>query len=298
MPTAAPSLTVVEIDREVVVLGAFQRAASAVRLPSDRGVELVRRRSGGPAVIAGAGTLHVTLALPRPDAFVPCTPAQILNRHVRPLLAGLGRVGAKASYFGRDTVSVAHRSTEHGRSNRPIAWVGFAHESATGATWLEAFVAVTHDFALPRELDGYGARARDPLSGKAPGTLAQIMTGRTPSARAVADAIVDAYRAAYGEALAHVAPDEGSLSPAGDDDRPPWDATIEESIGFVGAGRDPVEIGGDFFASAEVVRALSEALGDAPCTLEEARSAVGRARDLGVLEGVRDLDSIARLLLR
>lgn len=74
MSGTPPTRVVEPIEREPVVLGAFQRRASAMR----GDVDLVTRRvSGGPEIVAGRATLHVVVALPRRDALVPCSAAQI-----------------------------------------------------------------------------------------------------------------------------------------------------------------------------------------------------------------------------
>src|SRR5687767_6396512 len=131
-----PRLGLRALAEPALVLGAFQRAASAIRLV-EGGPPLVRRHSGGPTIAAGPGTLHLWLSLPRPDALVPCDAPRLLNRYVRPLLRGLSKLGAPAIYGGRDWVSVARR---------PVAWVGFAHDEASGASLVEAFIALERPF--------------------------------------------------------------------------------------------------------------------------------------------------------
>ncbi|HEU4533048.1 MAG TPA: hypothetical protein VFS00_02985, partial [Polyangiaceae bacterium] len=90
-----PRLALRTLPGPALVLGAFQRAASAIALPEGAPAPpaVRRRRSGGPALWAGPATLHLVLTLPRPDALVPCDPPRLLNRHVRPLLQGLSRLG-------------------------------------------------------------------------------------------------------------------------------------------------------------------------------------------------------------
>ncbi len=287
-----PRLAVLGVGSEELVLGAFQRAASALRpdAVAARGLLVTRRASGGPALLAGPGSLHLALSLPRHDALVACAPSQIVNRYVRPLLGGLARLGAKAHYFGRDWVSAAHR---------PVAWIGFAH-GAGGRTLVEAIVAVSHPFALPAELEGYPARAADPFLGKAPATLEEVVGARLDLDEA-ASAIAAAYHAAYGP-IAAGAWTGADLRPPAADDRPPWDALVEEAIGFVGAARAPadapaLDVGGDLLASEEVIEALGRlgALAAAPpAELDEAVRAAARR---GVIEGVRDLRSIARVVV-
>src|SRR5205085_8571540 len=103
------------LEKEELVLGAFQRACEVkTELP------ISRRASGGAAVRAGPGTVHVVVAIPAPE-----DPKKILNRLVRPLLKAITKQSIIASYFGRDWVSAGHR---------PVAYVSFAHHSPTRRT--------------------------------------------------------------------------------------------------------------------------------------------------------------------
>jgi hypothetical protein len=262
---------------EVVLLGAFQRAAGLAVVP---GTPLARRCSGGPAVRVGPGTVHVALSLDNPASLVPCDEKRIVNRHVRPLLRALtraGGTGAVAHFFGRDWISVAHR---------PIAWVGFAHDSATRRTLFEAFVAVRTPFALS---------ARGSFLGRVPGTLESVAGAHVNEARLV-QAIADA----YAEDTAAEALD--ALDVRVDDDAPvdpPWGAVVEEVIGPLGAGPDArgiFRVGGDLLVSRDALARL------------ETRAAGAREEDLGrivdetlasagvAIDGVRSLDSIRRVI--
>jgi hypothetical protein len=149
-----PRLGVFVIERGERVLGAFARRASA---GDDVGLVVTRRLSGGPPVVAPAGTVHLVLALPTPDALVPdADAARLVNRYVRPLLRALGRMGVPGRYFGRDTVVAAKQS---------VAWVGFAHHAGSGASVVEAFVPTERTEAMARAIEAayreaYGEIAR------------------------------------------------------------------------------------------------------------------------------------------
>ncbi len=108
---------------EARIAGAFERTTE---------LGMRRRGSGGATVHVGPGTLWVTLRLARASALVPCEPARLLNRYVRPLLGALTKIGARAAYFDRDWIAVAHR---------PAGIVAFAHEAETGASTFRPFVA-------------------------------------------------------------------------------------------------------------------------------------------------------------
>ncbi|MCU0682578.1 MAG: hypothetical protein MUF34_10055 [Polyangiaceae bacterium] len=287
-----PGLTLHELPTPTLVLGAFQRAASAVIQP-EGAPALRRRHSGGPTLWAGPGTLHLLLTLPRPDALVACDPPRLLNRYVRPLLRGLTRLGAPAHYGGRDWVSVAHR---------PAAWVGFAHDETSGASLFEAFVALDHPFVPPPSLLAYPPRRLDPFLGKTPATFAALL-GRAPDAGRTAEAIVEAFRREYGAGSFR----EGDLElertlPLAHDQRPPFAALEEDVIGFVGARLGQGGgLGGDFFASEGVARGLDAALVSLPAdasteTIERAiREALDGAAG-GTIEGLRDPTCLRRVV--
>jgi hypothetical protein len=264
---------------EALLIGAFQRGAG---MPE--GWSLIRRGSGGPAVVVGRGTVHVALALAHPGALLAGDEKRIVNRSVRPLLRALNRslgAGHPAHFFGRDWVSVAHR---------PAAWVGFAHDATTGRTLFEAFVSVRTPFALVE---------RRSFLGRAHGTLESI-TGRAFEPARIADAIVEAY-ANGPEAVALDAP---SPDPVEADDLradPLWTATCEEAIGTLGAGPDArgtFRVGGDLLVSRDALARL------------EARAALASKDDLGpavdetlggagvALEGVRSLASVRDVIAR
>ena len=93
---------------EALCLGRFNRR------PADAGGPPVERRaSGGGRVLLGPAVRAMTLVLPSVDWLAggggPLRPDQVLNRALRPLLAGLRAVGLDAFYPGRDLVTVAGR---------------------------------------------------------------------------------------------------------------------------------------------------------------------------------------------
>src|SRR5579883_980408 len=228
-------LVLARVASEALLLGAFQRADPETVALAGSTRALARRGSGGPAVSVGAGTLYIGLALARPSALVACDAARIVNRHVRPLLRALTRVGATAHYFGRDWISVAHR---------PAGEVTFAHDATSQRTLFEAFVAVSHPFALTE---------RASFMGKPHGTLAAI-TARDIDLARLEDAIVDAYASAHRPLplpLPLPLPSPDPPAPA-----PSWLATTEEAIGPIGAGPDAsgaFRIGGDLLVSRDAL---------------------------------------------
>lgn len=269
-----------------VCLGAFQRAASALR-PLPPGALLTRRFSGGPALRLAPDTLHLLLALPSASALTDADAPRLVNRHVRPLLRALTRLGARAHFFGRDWVSAAHR---------PVAWAGFAHHAASGACLFEAFVGLSLPFSLPSALDGYPARAADPFLGKAPCSLADVLPAPLDPEH-VARAISGAHDEAYAAPLARASWSPRDVRPVAHDARPPWAALREEVIGFIGASGEPSpELGGDLLASEDLVEAINANLAALPPRPTrpaiEAAIAEASGRTGGIIEGVRSMESL------
>jgi hypothetical protein len=262
---------------EALLLGAFQRS---VGMPAGRPV--LRRGSGGPEVVVGPGTIHVALALAHPAALTACDESRIVNRMVRPLLRVLTKAARVAHFFGRDWVSVAHR---------PAAWVGFAHDAGTRRTLFEAFVAVRTAFAIAD---------RPSFLGKPYGTL-EAIAGRTLDAPSIADAIVDAYLAAYNAepvelAVPHTPADVVEMRAD-----PPWVATSEEAIGTIGAGPDAAgvfRVGGDLLVSRDALAELETRVASA-ASADVGRIVDETLRRPGVaLDGVRSLSSVADVIKR
>jgi hypothetical protein len=265
---------------DAVLLGAFQRG---VGMP--QGCTLHRRGSGGPEVVVGGGTVHVALALAHPGAIVKCDEKRIVNRYVRPLLRALTKVlgpGGLAHFFGRDWVSVG---------KRPAAWVGFAHDAATRRTLFEAFVSVRVPFARVQ---------RDSFLGRPPGALESIV-GKELEPSRIASAIVDEYAGAA-DASSLDAP--AMPSPiAGEDLRqdPPWEATVQEAIGALGAGTDAqgrFRVGGDLLVSRDALARLEDVAvtaneEDLGRVVNETLSVPGVA-----LDGVRSLESVREVIAR
>jgi hypothetical protein len=241
---------------EALVLGAFQRE-SEVR-PALR-LSLVRRGSGGGAVLVGPGTVWLQLALARSNVLFDATPDKLLNRYVRPLLRALGRVlGVPASYFGRDWISAAHR---------PVGLVGFAHEASTDKALFEAIVAVSTPFSV-------GERAT--FLGKSPATLDEV-AGRALDRERVVEAVIAAYA---GEGTTPVAAPRAAAPGTSAPVDPPWAATRSEAIGTVAAGRDGsgrLRVGGELMASSDAIARLEALVAGLP--LDASPDDVGRVVD-------------------
>jgi len=248
-----PEIEIAFSNDEAILIGAFQRACDA---PSPS----IQRGTGGCAVRAAPGILHVLVAAPTFDE----DESVILNRMTRPLLRAL-----RARYFGRDWIDVDHH---------PIAHVGFAHERATRRTVFEAFVAVRTPFAIGD---------RPSYMGKKPATL-EDLRGKIDD-EALVKSITDAYALPINESASPVSKLEARSSK-------PWTAAIDEAIGRICAVRDDdgrVRIGGEFMASFDAVRDFEDriARGERP---EEAADAAFTAPHTSLF-GVRSLETFAKL---
>lgn len=290
--THSAELVVAVPGDAALVLGSMQRFAELSRDAAAFGVAapapVLRRGSGGGEVAVGPGSVWVQLALASPSALVACEPDRLLNRYVRPLLRALAKVGAVARYFDRDWVSVA---------NAPVAGVSFAHDATTGRALVEAFVAVTTPFAV---------RERASFLGKKPLTLRGTGVGHEVDVGRVADAVIDAYAAAYGlgelsldtasEMTRALARDLAGGASADPRSEPPWAATRQEAIGIVGAGRDGAGrlcVGGELMASRDVIARLEAEIAAAPDDVERIDRAVDALAAPSVaMLGVRTLRSI------
>ncbi len=278
----AAELTVSTIasGESAVLLGRFQREPDAAGFHPE--APRLRRASGGTHVHVGEGAVHVLLSLASADALVACTPASLVNRHVRPVLRAVG-----GAYFGRDWIA-GPREVSRG----PIAFAGFAHHAESGRAALEVI--------LPGD-DDWCDRSRPSHRGHAPAHLAD-------PAR-FAGAIVAAFETTFGAALTvNAGSDDESLGdepPAAD--ATPWALSADEAMGPIRVGRDADEelrFGGEIFGSADRIELVA---GAAWLTRDrdpaEVSAAVGGAVDAaltthgGVIVGVNDLANVRDLLL-
>lgn len=274
-------LLLATLSDEAVVLGALQRASelSALSTEPDAPRTLLRRGSCGAEVRVGPGSLWMQLALERTDALVAGEPGRLLNRHVRPVLRALTKVGALAHYFDRDWISVA---------KRPVGMIALSHDATSRRALVEIVIAATTPFAV---------RARPSYLGKPAATLSEL--GLDVDLARLGDAIAQAHADAYGGPLVELEPgDEGETFEAeGPRGEPSWTATCDEAIGVVGAGRDRtgrMRLGGELMVSRDAIAALEEQLVTA---LEPA--AIGRAVDATLAApGVALIGVKSRLSLR
>lgn len=285
-PPSSPSLWLAPVLRAELSLGAFLRAASAVKDPP---CPVTRRLSGGPALRLAPEALHLALFLPSPSSLVPDADLpRLLNRHLRPLLRALRRLGLPAMYPGRDWIAVAHR---------PAVWVGFAHHGASDTCCVEAFLPLDQPFSVPPEHDASAPHRGDPpWLGKAPASLREL-SPRPLALEALQEAVASAYAADLGVPWEPARFEAGQLRPAAQDRRPPWAALRQEAIGLVGASGPPwAGLGGEFFASEDLIAAVDRRLAELPrgATRGQLQGALAAALEEtgGGVEGVRSVGAL------
>ncbi len=270
------TVSTVAAGEGAVLLGRFQRLEDARDFHP--GARRLRRASGGTQLWLAEGAVHVLLSLRSPDALVACTPASLVNRHVRPVLRAIG-----GAYFGRDWIAGSRvggaGGTGGGRA--PIAFAGFAHVAASGRAALEVVLPAYAGWCEP---------SRPSHRGLAPAHLDE-------PARFV-DPILAAFEAAFGagDRVTGEGADLGDEAPF--PDPTPWSASTDEAMGPLRAGRDAggtLQLGGEMFASADRLEALGAAVdadADAAGALVDAAFAGG-----GVIVGVNDLAHVRDVLL-
>jgi len=286
--TNSAELVVAVPSDEALILGSMQRFSELADVGVQPDMLVTHRGSGGAEVSVGPGTVWIQLALSSPNALVPCEPDRLINRYVRPLLKAITKVGAVAHYFDRDWVSAC---------GSPVAAVSFGHDTITGRALVEAFVSVTTPFAV---------RDRASFLGKPPRTLRELRVHHEVDAPRLADAIIDAYTAAYGigelsldtasEMTLSLAKDFAAGAPDDPRNEPAWSGTREEAIGLVAAGRDRtgrVRVGGELMASRDVMARLESEIAASGGNADKIDHAVDSLAAAGVaMLGVRSLRSI------
>lgn len=236
-----------------------------------------RATTGAPARVRGRAVHHV-LALPTVRTFYShASPRTLLNRNVRPFLAGYSALGLQARYFGRDTIAL----------DRRLGMVLGYDVFPDGVVLIEAFVGLDVPTAIRREGELESA------------ALAELL----PEARAV-DAWLPRFERAFaskvGAVLEAVPEASGELVPppsrqlaAG-----PKEGRVAVPIGEVTAhvAGSRVWLGGDLLTSSYLLdeveilmtRALREGrTPDEAALLPLAETALDGARPNDLLQAVR-----------
>jgi lipoate-protein ligase A len=141
-----PTLVVHSAPHPALALGRYHLYSGA---PQTGASSALRRMTGGRAAGAGPGWIWIAIVAPDRTALAPedlrtLAPEQVINRHVRGLLAALRALGIDCSYPGRDAI------TSNGRE---IAMCSFECDQS-GAMLFEAALAVERGMIeFVRELD-------------------------------------------------------------------------------------------------------------------------------------------------
>lgn len=281
-----------ELTGSAIALGRFQRGGVAASSAAD---VIVRRRTGGRAVHAGAGVTYLALGLRDASVFLPCPRDRVLNRNVRGMLVGLSTSGVAAHYFGRDFVSIDRRPAVSATWSR----------NAQGNVLLEFFVGVQRPYNVDAEALTYPAHRSDPLLGKVPTTL-EAAWKRTVAFDEVVDRVVrQGYAKTYGLTLdeppfSH----QAALEPAqaSDEDGFTWSGPREVPIGFIDAGIrraangqiEAVRLAGDYFGDDDGERMLNDAMRGTEGSDVELVAAINHAygKEGAVIDGIASLNAI------
>lgn len=304
-PGAPPAwLYGARLTGDTVVLGSNQRVTDAldVEACTARGVDIVRRTTGGPTCVAGHGILYFALGLRHASVFMECARDRVLNRNVRGLLGGLALTGARANYFGREWIAV---------DKRPAALLGWTR-NAEGGVLIEAFLSVDRPFRLPDELSGYPAREDMTLSARDPILMSDVWAeprGISEITRLVAEGHVDRYRdveveldhsSVSDEVRVAATEIEGEMAIGFDQawDNLEWSKTREVPIGFVSAGVsldadglvDTARIAGDFYQDESAPAVLAKKLVGVAPSKDAFSAAVTSSWDgqNRIVEGLKD----------
>jgi hypothetical protein len=287
-PSSDVIVVAAALEGDARVAGAYQRLEDAVRVRD--GVPVLRRETGGPAVVAGEGLVYLALALRDASTLMPCPRDRVLNRNVRPILGALRRIGASAHYFGREFVSV---------EKRPLGLVAWTRR-AGGAVLLESVLGIDRPYVVPHEEQPLVLSSAHAL-GKVPITLSEVLAS-PPSAEALAQACAAACASMTPLEIgrAQVAP--RSSEPSFVHEAMRWSRPHEVPIGFVRAGlaRDArgvvldAVLAGDFFQDADAPARLSAALVGGLATPERLRDAINATWGAqgAVIEGLRSLQPV------
>lgn len=292
----APALVAVTLvdARRSVVLGAHQRVGAVVDFDASlrEEIQLFRRATSGNAAFVDGPCLVVTLALAHLAALAPdATPPTLLNRSVRGVLRGLNRLGARATYGGRDTIALARA---------PGVWLGF-EQYPDGRALLECLLPLEVSLGLPERVasDDERARARRRLRGVASTALrACVGPEKMAQPSAIAEAIVEGIatqahvpREDFGE-VTSLAPFDVARTRCNSahdplDAVPTVRAEIEIPAGLLEASRDldgRLTLTGDLLAPTYLLRAFEHAAHARVDTVDEAMVASA------ALEGARPGD--------
>lgn len=238
---------------------------------ADGGLRAYRRSSSGATWELAPGSIYLGIAVPAVHALASdATPANFLNRMVRPLLKAFGPY---AMYGGRDFVTLRTGARRDVRS--PIAGIAFAHDVASGRALFEAVVGTNSPF------EGAG---RPSFRGAVPAPYAEHSAGELVAR------IVAAYRLPNQAIGWNSEAEEARVQSA-------FLVTKESEIGTIGALEEDEQaiLGGDLQASEDALNAFANApTAENLAPFQDGRAAILGLPDLVVLTSL--IDSLKRRL--
>jgi hypothetical protein len=201
--------------------------------PEFPGARAFRRSSTGAIWELAPGSIYLGIAVPVVHALASdATPANFLNRMVRPLLKALGPY---AMYGGRDFVTLRTGARRDVRA--PIAGIALFHDLASGRALFEAVIGTTVPFEGP---------GRPSVRGAIPAAYAEHSAGD----------LVTRVVAAYGQPNQAIGwNSEAEEAPI----QSPFLATEETEIGTIGALEEAghTVLGGDLQATGDALQAYA-----------------------------------------
>jgi len=311
-----PTLIVHSTSGRAVSIGRYHLYGGA---PEHDGIAATRRLTGGRAIGAGEGWIGVALIAPGWGALLPerdanLKPDQVMNRHVRGLLAALRALGLECFYPGRDAITIERRE---------IAMCTFDSD-ASGALLFEASIAVSRGMEeLSRDLDRLDPTGAVPSAVHTPDTSITLSRAlnREVSLEEVARAIVRGHGEAFGNVqqreltagertqAAHRGKELQSIH---------WLRRVADGSEYNRSGRIAAQLGqitawlgvsadnrigrsmlsGDFIANSSGVAELEAALEGQPHDLAAVSNAVTRvfAGDRNFVLGLGELANLVRLI--
>jgi lipoate-protein ligase A len=166
-----------------------------------RGVDLVRRPTGGGAVLHEAGDLTYALVAPLGPPGPGAAVSEVSSAIARALQAGLARLGVDSEIVERgaggrprDAVACFARPSRH-----ELLWRG---RKLTGSAQLRRRRAVLQHGSLPLSLDPERQRRATGYRGELPAASIEEAAGRPVSFAELAGALADAFADELGRPLA------------------------------------------------------------------------------------------------
>ena len=255
------------------------------------------RGGGGGPITVGLGSVYVALVLQRASSLVSdADEARIVNRHVRPLLSALSKMGVPSMYGGRDFIA---------SRKAPIAWVGFQHSAETGRAAFEAILGVDVPIAAtprrafldraPRSFRELGCKHdAQTIAERIKSAYLQSYEGLGPKLEVEVEVEVEVEAEVEAEAEAEAEAEVEAEVEVDVEVDVEVEVEVEVEVGVVGARRlgGVVTVYGDFYASRELVPRIHAGLASGI----EPSACVAQAMSGAVLFGLPSTEPLTRVI--